>query len=338
MPEKNAIAAPGEFNRALQERFRGARDETKQRLRVYLPFLEAVKAVCGGGDAIDLGCGRGEWLELLTEGGFHAFGVDRDEATVAAVRARGADARTGDALDALACLPDASQSLVSAFHLAEHMSFIDLQSLVRQAHRVLAPAGLLIVETPNPENLAVATTNFYLDPTHLRPIPPQLLSFLAEFFGFARFKLLRLQEWPGVAGAAFPTLAQIVGGASADYAIVAQKAGHAAAMEATAAPFAAEVGVSRDALIARYDEKMALHLRALDLYAQTLANEISLKNENLMAKEAEILRLSRTSIELQHALADACARAAVADARVAALETELAGHRRAAKPSSGESQ
>jgi SAM-dependent methyltransferase len=328
MPADNVNAESSDFYRAFQERFRGAREMTKERLRVYAPFLDVVNSVCDRLEAIDLGCGRGEFLELLVECGFRAQGVDRDEKTVAATRDSGLDASVDDAVNALARRPNASQAIVSAIQIAEHLTFIDLQNLVREAHRVLVPGGLLVVETPNPENLVVATANFYLDPTHLHPIPPPLLVFLAEFFGFARIKLLRLQEWEDAANADYPTLAQVVGGASADYAIIAQTPGDATVMAATAAPFEAETGISRDALIARFDEKMALHLRALDLYAQTLANEIALKNENLIAKENEIVRLSRTLIDMQHAFADACARAAAADARVASLEAELVVWRR----------
>jgi SAM-dependent methyltransferase len=328
MPADNVNAESSEFYRAFQERFRGARETTKERLRVYAPFLGAVKAACGSLNAIDLGCGHGEFIEILSEAGFRAHGFDRDAKTVAALRERGLNASVDDAIAALTRHPDASQTIVSAIHIAEHLAFIDLHNLFREARRVLVPGGLLVVETPNPENLIVATTNFYLDPTHLRPIPPPLLIFFAEFFGFARIKLLRLQEWKDAVQADYPTLAQVIGGASADYAIIAQTAGDDAVMATTATPFEEERGISRDALIKRFDEKMGLHLRALDLYAQTLANEIALKNANLIAKENEIIRLSRSVIDLQHAFADACARAAAADARIASLEAELIAHRR----------
>lgn len=327
MPKSDSGSAPDPFYRALQEKFRGTRESVKERLRIYSPFLEAIEKACDSRQTIDLGCGRGEWLELQIEHGFQARGVDRDEATVTQALTRGLPVSCCDALDALSALPAASHAIVAAIHVAEHLTFEDLQSLVRDAHRALAPAGLLVLETPNPENFAVATTNFYLDPTHVRPIPPQLLAFLAEFFGFARVKILRLQESAASLETTYPTLSAVIAGASADYAVVAQKAGPEPAMAASAAVFEREYGLGRDALVERFDQKMTSFVGALDLYAKTLTSEIALKNENLIAKEAEIVRLSQTAIDLQNALANASARAAAADARVVRLEAELAARR-----------
>ena len=85
------------------------------------------------------------------------------------------------------------------------------------------PGGLLIMETPNPENIVVATRNFYLDPTHQRPIPPMLLAFVAEYAGFARVKTLRLQESKELVNKGDVSLQDVFAGASPDYAVVAQK-------------------------------------------------------------------------------------------------------------------
>ena len=123
---------------------------------------------------------------LLTEAGFNARGVDLDDEMLSPCRDRGLSVSVGDALSCLRDLPDASQVVVSGFHLVEHIPFSDLQMLIQEAMRVLKPAGLLILETPNPENLVVGTCSFYLDPTYPRPIPPGLLEFLPEVQGFVR--------------------------------------------------------------------------------------------------------------------------------------------------------
>lgn len=90
----------------------------------------------------------------------------------------------------------ADQSLIAltGFHIAEHLPFEVLQLLVMHTLRVLKPGGLLILETPNPENVSVGTCSFYMDPTHNHPLPPPLLEFLPIHYGFNRAITVRLQE------------------------------------------------------------------------------------------------------------------------------------------------
>ena len=188
-----------EFYRAFEDRYRGRRDLIKSRLNIYLPFIEPLKKFYGDCAAVDLGCGRGEWLELVADLGFDAVGIDLDEGMLDVSRGLELTVKREDAVTYLRGLADESIAVVSGFHIVEHITFSDLQSLVMEALRVLKPGGVLVFETPNPENIVVGTSNFYLDPTHQRPIPPQLLSFLAEYYGFHRVKILRVQEPPELA-------------------------------------------------------------------------------------------------------------------------------------------
>ena len=128
-----------------------------------------------------------------------------------------------DALDYLRGLTANKLNVITAFHVVEHISFDALRQLVDEAYRVLKPGGLLILETPNSENLVVGTADFYLDPTHQRPLPEQLLSFVVEYSGFARVKTLFLQESPELVKSQWTSLFNVLGGVSPDYAIVAQK-------------------------------------------------------------------------------------------------------------------
>ena len=240
------------FYRAFEERNRGPRELIASRLKAYLPFLAPFKADGAPFSAIDLGCGRGEWLEMLRDEGYHAAGVDMDEGMLQGCRERGLNARHGDALAALRELPDASMNLVSAFHLVEHMAFDDVRALIREALRVLKPAGLLILETPNPENIVVGTSLFYLDPTHLRPIPPELLSFAVEFEGFQRNTVMRLQEQSMLHGQARLELINVFAGASPDYAVVGQKEAAPERLAEFDKPFAASYGITLAQLTHRY--------------------------------------------------------------------------------------
>ena len=258
-----------DFYRAFEERHRGPRKLIRSRLQVYQPFITPLLGIYQPANAIDLGCGRGEWLELLQDTGFAPQGVDLDAGMLAACTERGLPVTQGDALSHLQSLDDASQCIVSGFHIAEHLTFDHLKALVQQAFRVLKAGGLLILETPNPENLVVGASNFYLDPTHLRPLPPPLLSFLPEYHGFARVRTLRLQEQPELRQRSDITLMEVLGGASPDYAVVAQKAAAPDVMERFDTVFDTHYGIDLNDLAGRYDGTLKKHINSLN---QRLSN------------------------------------------------------------------
>lgn len=248
--------ADEDFYATFTDRHRGSRELVKSRLETgYLPFIEPLKQLYVDCKALDLGCGRGEWLELLEEHGFEPHGIDLDEGMLSACRERGFSVEKQDAISAFTPLADESQVVVSGFHIVEHIPFEELRTLVREALRVLKPGGLMILETPNPENILVSTSGFFLDPTHQRPIPLHLLAFLSEYYGFARIKVLRLHESPEMASKPVVTLLDVLGGVSPDYAIIAQKSCSKEQMAMTGQPFTLEKGLTLDALASRYDSQ-----------------------------------------------------------------------------------
>ena len=240
------------FYSAFEAHFRGSREEIKARLMAYAPFWEPFLNLNQPGSVVDLGCGRGEWLELMQGLGFDAFGVDLDEGMLAIAHEHGVNAIAQDAIAALASLPNESQAIVSGFHIAEHLPFEVLQLLVQEAHRVLRPGGLLILETPNPENIAVATNYFYIDPTHIRPLSPDLMAFLPKYYGFDRVKIVRLQEDVTLLKQPTLTIAQIVHGVSPDYAVVAQKSALPELLGAWDGAFARSYGLTLGELSDRF--------------------------------------------------------------------------------------
>lgn len=287
-----------DFYRALEDRYRGSRELIKSRLRVYLPLVELLKTTYAQCDAVDLGCGRGEWLELLKEAGVDAHGVDLDDGMLAACRELGLDVETGEAVSYLRNLPTESKDLVSGFHIVEHIPFADLQILVQEALRVLKPAGLLVLETPNPENIVVGTANFYLDPTHLHPIPPQLLAFLPEYYGFWRTKILRLQQPPELAAHKPPSLLDVFRGVSSDYAILTQKKGQQEAMSAFDRVFGDEYGLTLETVATRYDAHVQAVLSDLRADRDGLRADLSRVQLNLRELQAERVRIQAEVEEL----------------------------------------
>lgn len=299
------------FYRSFEDKHRGSRELIKSRLEVYLPFVWPL--LQNGQDAtdiaLDLGCGRGEWLELLTEQGWLAKGVDQDSGMLEACREQNLKADKGDALDYLHAMKDKSAAVITGFHIAEHLQFEKLKTLVEQSFRVLKPGGLLILETPNPENLVVGTTNFYLDPTHERPLPPLLLSFLTEHIGFKRVKTLRLQEATGLLDSESLSLVDVFNGVSPDYAIIAQKDASQNILKSFDEVFSKDYGVSLNELANLYDEQKNAKQAALQTEneanqqkAVQLTSELKAIKEDKTTIEAVIARLQSMSEQLQHNL------------------------------------
>jgi len=262
------------FYRAFEDRYRGGQDIIKARLTVYLPFIVSVANELSDGIAIDLGCGRGEWLGLLKDQGIDAMGVDIDDGMLEACRMRGVQVVQQEAIAYLKEASSESASIVSAFHLAEHLEFSDLEELVSNALRVLKPGGLLIMETPNPDNLVVGTKSFYFDPTHIKPIPSELLNFVAEFSGFKRVKTLFLQEDTTLKNKVELTLSDVIIGVSPDYGIVAQKEGSQAMAALLNEAFDNDYGVTLNRLSARYDYGLLSRQQDLHVQMETLESEL----------------------------------------------------------------
>lgn len=181
------------FYREFEDRYRGSREEILLRLRPYLARLGFLKERPEKTRRIvDLGCGRGEWLEVLREDGLDAIGVDLNTAQAEAASEIGLKVEIDDVIAWLSRQKPRSIDFLSAFHLIEHLEFPVLVRLFKEAVRVIKPGGGLLIETPNPESLIVGAYKFWLDPTHIRPYPSELITQLVESIGFERIELLRL--------------------------------------------------------------------------------------------------------------------------------------------------
>lgn len=171
---------------SLAERFRGSEEYVHAKQRFYLPFFAARR------DVVDLGCGRGEFLELMREAGVPARGIELSPELAGVCRAKGLEAECGDLLECLPALADESLGGIFSAHVVEHLPPERLPALIRAAAAKLRRDGVLTIETPNPECLAVFARHFYLDPTHVRPVPAGLLAFYLEEAGLGRIEVHRL--------------------------------------------------------------------------------------------------------------------------------------------------
>ncbi len=185
----------------LETRFRGATSDISQRQRVYLPDIEQALTNSPSKAVLDLGCGRGEWLALLRGYNIEGVGIDSNEGQLAEARRNGLAVWNRDGLKFLQEQPEGRFAAITAFHIFEHLPFPILAQWIMEIRRVLAPGGILIVETPNPENLIVGAHTFHLDPTHTRPLPSGVLSILVETAGLAVTQLRPLHPHGDLAAA-----------------------------------------------------------------------------------------------------------------------------------------
>jgi len=207
LPEEDSHGRPAEIHGGhshdldqfyvnFENQFRGTRALVMDRLRVYLPLLREHMLGTEDMPALDVGCGRGEWLELLARERLKASGVDQNWVMVEMCRRFGLQAEQGNVLAYLKTLENSSVGVVTGFHIVEHLSLEVTVALLDETVRVLKPGGMAIFETPNPANLLVASNTFFLDPTHKRPLPSALLRFLAEARGLRKVRVLPLHPYP----------------------------------------------------------------------------------------------------------------------------------------------
>lgn len=174
---------------ALEDRFRGTAEEIRERARPYLSYFAS------GDRVLDLGCGRGESLQLLAEQGLEARGIDLSQEMVDHCVRSGLNASRSDLIAELRRCDEQSLEGIISLHVIEHLPNDVLDRLIRLSWRALKPGGVLILETPNPMSLVVSGRDFWRDPTHLRPVHPETLALAFEMAGFDPVERLELRPF-----------------------------------------------------------------------------------------------------------------------------------------------
>jgi len=182
----------------FENHFRGSRTQIKEMQKMYLHHYVNCRNV------LDLGSGRGEFMELLAENQIPVTGVDVYAPFVDYCRTRGHNVVCEDAVNFLHKQADASYDGIFAAQLAEHLSTQDLISLCRESYRVLEEGKTLILETPNPACMSTYMNSFYLDPTHVKPVHPKTLEYFVKKAGFRKVEVVYTQQ--SKVGYRFPLL------------------------------------------------------------------------------------------------------------------------------------
>lgn len=180
---------------SFEDKFRGTRQDIKERVKEYLPVVEKALVKTHNARVLDVGCGRGEWLEVLKENNINALGLDLNRIMVAQCQDRGFEVMESDVITYLRGLAENSLGVITGFHIIEHLPLKTFIALLDESFRVLKPGGLILFETPNPENVLVGAHYFYTDPTHLNPLVPSSIQFIVEQRGFSRVEIRRLHKY-----------------------------------------------------------------------------------------------------------------------------------------------
>jgi 2-polyprenyl-3-methyl-5-hydroxy-6-metoxy-1,4-benzoquinol methylase len=175
---------------AFEARFRGSEKAIRARQQVYVDLLAGRRQV------VDLGCGRGELVTLLAEAAIPAYGVDTNADFVDLLAEKGLKVVRQDLMRHLEELSPGDVDGIVLSHVVEHLPPHVVSHLIETAWQKLPEGGLLIMETPNPESLVAGSINFHRDPTHLRPVHPDTLSFICESTGFSSVEIRRQSPVP----------------------------------------------------------------------------------------------------------------------------------------------
>ena len=185
-----------DFYLEFENTFRGSVDQVNDILSNYDGLIQYIISIDNKPSLLDIGCGRGEWLKKCSDQGIQSCGIELNEDMASTCKNMGLDILNGDAIILLKELPDNSFSLITMFHLIEHISFDSINLLLIECNRLLKDQGLLILETPSIDNLSISSKLFYIDPTHINPINPDLIAFTMGRIGFDMIKTIYINGGP----------------------------------------------------------------------------------------------------------------------------------------------
>jgi O-antigen chain-terminating methyltransferase len=170
------------------ERFRGSEERIRGQQQRYIERFTGT-----AGEILDIGCGRGEFLEAARAAGLIARGIDLSRESVEMCNTKGLDAECADLFAHLSARADHSVAGVYCSQVVEHLTPASVARFIELLGRKLRTGALVAIETPNPECLAIFSSHFYIDPTHTRPVPAVLLRYYFEEAGFGEIAVEYLE-------------------------------------------------------------------------------------------------------------------------------------------------
>jgi len=180
----------------FENNFRGKRQDILDRLSIYDSLIDTIINNSDVENLLDLGCGRGEFLQRVSKKIPNSIGIEFDSNMISLCKENGLNIIEGDVIQSLANYDDESISIITIFHVIEHLNNDDLSQLIKECYRILNKDGVLIIETPSIDSILVSTKQFYIDPTHINHIHPEGLNFLLQHIGFQQSKYFFIHGGP----------------------------------------------------------------------------------------------------------------------------------------------
>tara|TARA_Y100001968_G_C19349576_1_gene713886 strand:- start:96 stop:1307 length:1212 start_codon:yes stop_codon:yes gene_type:complete len=211
-----------DFYVEFENNFRGSREQIINVLANYDGLIDYILSIDKNPSLLDIGSGRGEWIQKCNAKGFKSIGIELDSRMVKDCKNLNLNIKQGDALSLLDDFHEDSFSIVSAFHVIEHMNYANIDELLIKCKRILKPDGLLILETPSIDNLIVASKSFHIDPTHINPIHADLLAFMVKRTGFTTVECYFINGGP-LQNSEADLLTRVFNGVAQDIVLIATK-------------------------------------------------------------------------------------------------------------------
>ena len=206
----------------FENKFRGDRNKIIQKFNCYDDLIDLILKQNPSANLLDIGCGRGEWLQKCRDKFHNCIGIEFDKNMIKVCIDNGLNVQEGEAVKTLSHFKSGSVSVITIFHMIEHLKHENLVQLINQCQRVLSDDGILIMETPSIDNIIVSTKSFYIDHTHINPINPEAISFHIEKAGFFNVQYFYINGGP-LADASHLKITRILNGVAQDLLIIATK-------------------------------------------------------------------------------------------------------------------
>tara|TARA_B100001250_G_C19813106_1_gene796780 strand:+ start:1677 stop:2957 length:1281 start_codon:yes stop_codon:yes gene_type:complete len=206
----------------FENKFRGNPESIRNQFSCYNSLIEKVIADIENPKFIDIGSGRGEWIQNWNKKIKDCYGLEINSKMVELTRDMGLNILQGDAITSLKGFSSSTISVITIFHMIEHLKYEELIELLSECYRVLSPCGVLIMETPSIDNIIVSTNTFYIDHTHINHIHPESLIFELDKIGYDHSKFFHIHGGP-MQNDKFSKITRILNGVAQDILFVSTK-------------------------------------------------------------------------------------------------------------------